>query len=907
MDDADVGAAEVAAIKNVLAEPAERRRNALADAVVEFGPSFVRSLDLISASPAAVQLPDSAPQLLAGLARQAANLLNAWLTGERITSRADEGERRVLVTRQLAAAAPGDTVLARLAVDALLRLPAGHEQRDLGLARDTLLRQVVGAQGPDGDVNDMLVAAFYLLHHGLLAPGESAELIEQALEAASSPRAAPSAVRDLIRAAHDYCIVRAGEELLVSGSEFAAWMAQAEKVLARASADHVELGRSLAAMRARQFDVADDAQLAADAYKEFIDTSPDADAGQVLWQILSEATLRLQTGQYQRVLERLTPLLPGLMDHYLTTVTDADIADAGFAHGRAVALVTSALIRLGRAEDATCFVDTGKSLRLRYRAALRQHPAYAEILELERAILALSRGDAAASADIRLGAGTDTEPGLAPRTRLLEQYRRVRPDLGEHVGRSRSIAEIAAALDPQESVIILAGLGDMTTISLITSPAKLQVMALTSLPWSYWDDLLGENGWSGFLAAGQGQGGPAALRRVINRADNVLGQRIVELLREAGAEAGSKVAIIPHRWLHLIPYWALPSLADVPVSIFSSADEFVTSRTREVTNSGRYCLVVANPTRDLMCSPSETESALRLRLPASTVLTSEEPCRATADAIARSLADSALFHFSGHAYSDHGNPDNCALLVSPSVDPAVDPFPEWVSAAAGWHAAADGWRTADVPGAGRLSERKNLPAGRLERRLERGSAPTIYALYAGGGLQRFGELWSVSDILALGQTMPCRLSFLSACESGIAGGSSAYIDEYGGLPAALRLGGSGSVVCSMWDVDEGFTAIYVDRFYRELLAGHRDPVAILRQVSRWFREARKPEVLQALDDLADTVRGRSPRAAIMLEAYRGTIARRSAEVPYTDAWEWASFYAIGGGMVDLAELVNQKE
>jgi hypothetical protein len=907
MDDGGVGAAEVAAVKAVLAEPAEHRHHALADAVVEFGPSFVRVVDQISASPAAVQLPDAARQLLAELARQAAGLLNAWLTGERITSRADEGERRVLATRRLAAATPGDTVLARLAVDALLRLPDGHEQRDLALARNTLLGQVNDAQGPGGDVNDILVAAFYLLHHGLLAPEDSARLIRQALEAAHNPQAAPAAVRDLIRAAHDYCIVRAGEELLVSGSGFATWMAEAEKVLAYASADHKELGPRLTAMRARQFDVADDAQRAADAYAEFIDANLDAGTETVRWQVLSEATLRLQTGEYQRVLDRLTPLLPGLLDRYLTAVTDADVADAGFAHGRAVALVTSALIGLGRAEDAVTFVDTGKSLRLRYRTALRQHPAYPEILDLERAILAVSRGDVPTSGVSPPDASTDTEPDLAPRTRLLERYRRLRPDLSEHVGQARTIEQIAAVVDPQESVIVLAGLDDMTVIALITSPARLQVTALTSLPWSYWDDLLGESGWSGFLTAGRAEDGPDALQRVINRADNVIGQRIRKLLQQADPPAGSKVAIIPHRWLHLIPYWALPSLADIPVSVFSSADEFVTSRTREATASGRHCLVVENPTRDLMCSPAETESVLRLGIPSAPVLTSEEPGRATAEAIARSLTGSALFHFSGHAYSDRGNPDSCALLVSPSRELAVDPFPEWVTVAAGWRIAADRWRTADVPGAGRLSERASLPAGRLERRLERGSAPTLYALYAGGKLRRLGELWAVSDMLALGQTMPCQLAFLSACESGIAGGSSAYIDEYGGLPAALRLGGSDSVVCSMWDVDEGFTAIYVDRFYRELLAGHRDPVTIVRQVSRWFRQAPKPDVLRALDDLADAVRERSPRAAIMLEAYRGRIEERDSEVPYADAWEWASFYAIGGGRVDLVDLVSQKE
>src|SRR5229473_7267699 len=251
-------------------------------------------------------------------------------------------------------------------------------------------------------------------------------------------------------------------------------------------------------------------------------------------------------------------------------------------------------------------------------------------------------------------------------------------------------------------------------------------------------------------------------------------------------------------------------------------------------------------------------------------------------------------------------PDNCAFLVAPASEQASDPFEEWVAAVTDWRKAAGGWRTGDVPGVGRLSERQYPDAGRLERRMERGSAPTLYALYIAGKLRRLGELWSVGDILAMGQSMPCRLAFLSACESGAAGGSSAYIDEYGGLPAALRLGGVGSVVCSMWDVDEGFTALYVDRFYCEVLAGQDDPVTILRQVSKWFREMRKADVLTALDHLADEVRERSAHAAMMLEAYRDKIDKTRGDVPYADAWEWASFYVIGGGRIGLAEFINHR-
>jgi CHAT domain-containing protein len=190
--------------------------------------------------------------------------------------------------------------------------------------------------------------------------------------------------------------------------------------------------------------------------------------------------------------------------------------------------------------------------------------------------------------------------------------------------------------------------------------------------------------------------------------------------------------------------------------------------------------------------------------------------------------------------------------------------------------------------------------------MERGAAPTLYARYAGGRLRRLGELWSVGDILAQGRESPCQLAFLSACQAGVAGGKSAYIDEYGGLPAALRLGGVASVVCSLWEVDEGFTSLYTAMFYAHLPAGPADPVAVVRQVGRDLREAHKPEVLRRLDRLADEVRARSPRAALALEAYRAKIEAERGDFPFARPWEWASFYAIGGGVVDLTGPAHQE-
>lgn len=105
-----------------------------------------------------------------------------------------------------------------------------------------------------------------------------------------------------------------------------------------------------------------------------------------------------------------------------------------------------------------------------------------------------------------------------------------------------------------------------------------------------------------------------------------------------------------------------------------------------------------------------------------------------------------------------------------------------------------------------------------------------------------------------------------------------------------------TLVCSLWEVDEGFTALYADLFYERLSGGDPgllNPVSAVRQTGRWLRAARKPDVLRRLERLAEQVRPRSPRAALALEAYRFAIETRPGDIPYAAPWDWASFYAVG--------------
>lgn len=877
---------------------------ALADAVVGFGPTFIGVIRRLAGESDLTHDAGLEPDQFEVLAREAEGLLIRWLTGERVTSRADEGERRVCVTAMLADANPDDPVFNRLAAAAILRLPPGHEDRDEQTARARLVDHIERSRRAD-DVSEQIMGLYYLLLYRLESARRSTDLIDDGLHLVGRG-AEPAAVRDFLESAHSCSVVNAGEALAADElGEYTTWLLRAEQILAAAASDTVGFDHRIIAMRARQLDIAGDSAQAADAYADAVRSAPQSRAS--AWMTLSEATLRLQTGQHAEVVARLAPLLPAATDRYLTAVTEGDIADDGFLLGRAATLLAFAHAGLGDLRAALHVIDGAKSLRLRYRAALAEHPRRGEVIDVERAILAMSRGG---EVPVALTSGTDTD--LPLRTRLLERYRRLRPDLSSKLLVSPDPSVVAAALEQGEVAVLLGARDeDEMMLGLIGgAPASPQVrVTLLRKPgWSQWQPVFEEpGGWLDVLRGRPGIDGPAAVARLLDEVERGLGQAIADEIYELFGIRAGKLAVVPHRWLHLVPFWALPSLSDFAVSVFASAADLVASRSTPRPASGGGAVVVTNPTGDLPVSTSEAESMISWCPGPMTLLGPDQPIKPTVDEIGRRLAGAAIFHFSGHGRSDHLDPDRSALLVAPPPEMSAhrDPFIDWVAQVKDWQDQPTGERTADITGVGQLAERVDRDGNVVERRLDRGAEPSLYASYRSGGIRHFGELWSAGDMFLNASSAHCNLAFLSSCESGVAGGASSYVDEYGGLSAALRFAGVRNVVSSNWSVSESFAALYVDRFYKELAAGHADIVQIVRRVATWLREVDKAEVLDRLDELADAVRARSPRAAMSLEAYRRKIEMRGQR-PFTDPWEWACFYATGNGTIVLPQP-NRKE
>jgi CHAT domain-containing protein len=148
----------------------------------------------------------------------------------------------------------------------------------------------------------------------------------------------------------------------------------------------------------------------------------------------------------------------------------------------------------------------------------------------------------------------------------------------------------------------------------------------------------------------------------------------------------------------------------------------------------------------------------------------------------------------------------------------------------------------------------------------------------------------------LGDAAPeCALAFLSACESGM--GSGRFIDEYGGLPAALELAGARTVVSSMWPVSEPFTALYVELFYRELATageGTTDLTAVVRSVRDRLSTMTRDDALELVAELRRATDGIAAR--LTLDSFAFEIRRRG-DTPFTDPWELAAFYVSGNGSI----------
>jgi hypothetical protein len=530
-------------------------------------------------------------------------------------------------------------------------------------------------------------------------------------------------------------------------------------------------------------------------------------------------------------------------------------------------------------------LDRQAGLRGRYRAALRDDPAGRHLLTLERALDAVTRGA--------------TEEAAGARAELLEEYRQVRPKLAADRLASPTVAELGASLEAGEALAMI-GMHFTGTVGVVVAAGDREEptgrLLLEDVGVRQWLEAYGGGGdWLAVLIEPDAALEPG-LSEAVEEVDEMVGQWLRSTLDEVGAR---RLTLVPESIMHLLPWTALPSLSGIDVAIAVSASEVMRERRARTRPAERSALVVANPTLDLRVAGAACRPIAGRLKDVRFELDILAEAGATEPALLAAVRGPALLHFAGHGRSEA---QLSGLELQPDEAFDGDPFEAWAAAAVDWREPPrvedddeePPWHVeiADVPGVGRLSERRWTAADRMDRRLERRDS-TLVASYAGDRLVRLAELWSATDLLLTEGLDECRLAVLVACSSG--GGVGKSDEAQAGVPVALQLAGIDTVIGTHWEVDEGLAAVWGEVFYGRLAAaGPRvDLAALVRETGEELRDMSADDARERLLAVADEAD--DPFAAMELEAY----AHRLPDPPFADPGQWAAFYLIGSPTLEL--------
>lgn len=868
----------------------------LAEGVLQFGFGFVNVLEALGEQ----------GEPYASLHNDVVYLFARWIRGDRLTNRADELDRRVRAARWALASEPDNEGFARFVASSIVALPEGHPGRDVDLARKVLvdalehLRANAYADGQLSVIETLLKLRLESAEQLEAVVDEGFALIDQAAD--------PVVRRNFRLAVLDYNSLRAMELRGAPTSaddrthippeheaEFRRLRARTQKMVAGIVAEDSPDPRVEAqnlTVSASHLDLFGDWPEAADLYRRAQETGSLTEQAEHA-AAQREAVMRLSFGEHGRVVELLQPLLPEFEERYLTAVLAEDIESAGGEHGEVAANLAFAYAHLGDWGSALETLDRGKSLRLRYRAALRQTEGGQRVLALERELVAVARGVAAAS-----GAEETDDPfraALDRETMLLQAYQDARPQLPQELLATPTIGEIADSLADDEAVVVLgAGLEAMLAAVIVRGDDDIPTGRLLKSEWSWaWlaENVIGDvsDGW--YYAVGLPEEAidrRGSLARLVETFDETVGRCLSELLTDVGV---ARAVVIPHRLLHLVPFWALPTLSAFDLLLAPSAAQFLRSRAGTAPRIGGRALVVSDPTLDLPVSRAETAAVCAALSTLDLAVDEVTGADATRERLAAALPEASLLHFSGHGRSVMIDPARSALLVHPPE--LGDPFPAWLEAVSSTSTDDDDEGPAYLEGIGELSEEVDPATGRVERWLERESGGVLQGLYENGELRSLAELWSAGEIAVQTGYSGLAVAFLSACESGVSGAH--LLDEYGGLPAALELAGVHTVISTMWPVTEPVTALFAALFYRELAAageGTIDVTAVLRSARDRLSTMPRDDVLGIVAELRRATDGIAAR--LTLDAFAAEIRRRG-DPPFTDPWELAAFYVSGHG------------
>ena len=893
-------------IKNALqAGTSDERRVALMDGFLKFGPRILMTLGYME------RIGDPT---FHDFASEASNLFLRWLTGVRLTPRADEDERRALVANMLLGMGGIMVKMQRIAALSVLSLPDGHPMRDEVKALQGLYNYIAQCK-ENNDVEGHLLALGNILSKGLEPLDRNLILIEEGLELLDSVES-ENDKRDFLINAMSVCVSEAitardhGEE-----DEHKSWAEKADSLLAQITAlGHEERTRPKnRILIALLHEIQGREELGAQVYKSIIeDLGMEHDLARMAAEY--EGRLRVSLGEHERAVWLLAQIVDELEDQYLMALEEKEIRQTARRYAKAINNLSYAYVKLEKWQEAIRTVERAKSLRLRYRTALRSSIEGKTLMQMEADLYALERG---IPLEKKLGQARILDwigQDLSGRTMFMEAYRRARPTLDKEILFSPDIASIARGLASDEAVAVL-GVSSWGTLLCIVLAGDQNVPSGTFLfeEWPsqrYARIFAGEkfDGWIFALGAHEAAIDPfPALDDLLGHVDDALGKPLAKFFRKNKIK---RATIIPHLLLHLVPFWALPALSPFSLKTAPSLVHFITSR-REASPLEPQALLISDPTLDLPVA--SVESDLIERYCHSLRVRCLDRQQATEENVVTHLPGTGIVHFSGHGRTNLTNPTQSALLMHPTGITSrlgdEDPLEVMAQKASEWKQNLHFESYTDIAGEGRVVERRTDDHELVERRLEYGAHGTLWGHYRQNRLDCLAELWSAGDMLVEPALADCGFVFLSACESGAAG-LTTDIDEYMGIPSALLLAGIPTVVSTLWPVSDAVTVIVVDLFYKQLFSGKKsgndvDVMKVLRNTCKKLRNMTREKASEHL--LSIKARTKNPLARFRLEAYADKTRRSPEERPFQHPYFWASFFVFGNDNVQLLKKEDEDD
>ena len=866
----------------------------LVEALLRFGGRFLQGLNYCVSL-----VSEDSKTRCEELNERALDLFLRWLAGEKLTDREDERERRAAAA--LHALGVGGSGMARLAVEALLGLPEGHPKRNLSAIRARIEERIEQSRH-DAEWEEVFLLAKTLIRSQLLSEPETAALISSLssnqvdAEPADKDNVQSARVSFLRAAAMDYLLrsISAREAGLESGAYIGKMRSLIDEARPFGSSFKDDFALALA------LEEANESEQAAEVLARIVDNQGEM-CEEAAW---IEGMIRVRLGHWARAIDVLAPIIDKEESDYLLALEDSDVISAGERFNKDAVNLALAYAFADRWSEALSTVDRVKSPRLRHAQRLRQTPEGKKLLRLEAALASTrrgvpqNRGDAVDRELDPLGAR------ISRQAQLLEEYRTKRPDLATASLAQPGLAELSGVLEDGEALVCMGSgfrgllIGVIVGGDRVKPSGQMLIEELTQAGvTSLFTDGKELGGWALELAALEPVDPERALIAMLDAVDRAFGERIAAFVR---ARSIRKVTFVPHRMLHLIPFWALPSLVDLEVGVASSAVQWYEAR-KVVPEVHARLAAIGNPTLDLGLARVEAAVVARLLKARGCEAELLLDGNAKEGAIRAAVRRAGLFHFAGHGIAKPMQPLLSSLLTHPDESwgwpDTGDPLVKLAQGAASW-VSDDGGRHSDLP-QGRLVEHWDDEGRAVERLLEHADHGTLYGRYQDDRLLQLAELWTTADILVEDTFSNCALAFLGACQAGQAA-LRADIDEGLGLPGALQIAGVNSVISALWPVDDAAALVFARLFYGRLAAAttdtHVDVEDVLRACRRELASLSTDSAQRKLAEIREQTEHKPSRARLDL-----AIADLAAkpDPPFAHPYHWAAYFCLGAEKLSL--------